>query len=297
MDMERALLSGEHKSKILDLDNLKTKKEKLIKQAQKIESIMQEAQNKQTENENTCRDRLKAAQEKMAEVEKKLASTDKSTEEYETVFENYLKSQEILDSERKSFEDLEFHHLEEEANWLATREELQREIVDLSHRIENLQKQIHDLGQQSLDAANANNKEYKSLESQKISCLVKLEEVRNRLKDVDAKLAEFSDQESEHEMTSDTDSDKSRDLFKHDFNLLKDLSCSVIVSNSTLPSEHGLMMSHSFNDKMMQDKMILESGIGKEKIVIISEIFLSIFILVEQLICNSCFRKKIPQSR
>lgn len=264
MDMERALLSGEHKAKILDLENLKTKKEKLIKQAQKIECIMQEAQNQQTENEKTCQDRLNAAQEKMAEVEKKLASTDKTTEEYEIVFENYLKCQEILDSERKSFEDLEFHHLEEEANWLATREEIQREILDLSHRIENLQKQINDLGQQSLDAASANNKEYKSLESQKINCLVRLEEVRNRLKDVDAKLAEFSDQESEHEMTSDTDSDKSRDLFQHDFNMMKDLSCSIIVSNSTIPSEHGFLMSHSFNDKLMQDKMILEPGIEKK---------------------------------
>ncbi|KAL3276180.1 hypothetical protein HHI36_020898 [Cryptolaemus montrouzieri] len=264
MDMERALLSGEHKSKLLDLENLQAKKEKLAKQAQKIEKIMQEAQHKQTENEKACQEKLKAAQENMADIEKKLASTEKATEEYEAVFEQFLKSQEVLDGERKAFEDLEFHHLEEEANWLATREELQREVVDLSHRIENLRSHIGELEQQSLDAANANNKEYKSLESQKINCLVRLEEIRNRLKDIDGELAEFSDQESEHEMSSDTDSDKSRNgVFTYDSKALKDLSCSIIVSNSTLPAEPGYNMSHSFNDKLMQDRMMLEPGIEK----------------------------------
>lgn len=203
----------------------------------------------------------------MTRVEEKLASTEKTSPEYEPVFEEYLQAQELLDNEKKAFEDVEFHHLEEEADWLASREELQREISDLTKRIENLKLQIADLEQQKLETSRANNTEFRTIEKHKMECLMRLEEIRNRLKSIDNDLLMFSNEESEQEVSSDTDSDKSKDIDKRlsnmSLNKLTDMSCSVIISNSKIPAENMYNMSQSYNEKMFQEKSILEVGVGK----------------------------------
>lgn len=106
---------------------------------------------------------------------------EKATAEYEVAFEQYLQAQEQLDNERKNFEDLEFHHLEEEADWLASREELQREISDLTNKIENLKVNIRELEGQKQKTSKTNSNEYKTIEKQKVECMVRLEEIRSRL--------------------------------------------------------------------------------------------------------------------
>lgn len=105
---------------------------------------------------------------------------EKATAEYEAAFEQYMQAQEHLDNERKNFEDLEFHHLEEEADWLASREELQREISDLTNKIENLKLNIRDLEGQKQKTTKTNSNEYKTIEKQKVECMVRLEEIRSR---------------------------------------------------------------------------------------------------------------------
>lgn len=230
---------------------------------------MRDCQMKQEEDQKECRRKLKFAQENMARVEQKLASTDKTSADYEPVFEEYLQAQELLDNERKAFEDLEFHHLEEEADWLASREELQREITDLNKRIENLRTQITDLEQQKLETSRANNSEYKTIEKHKMECMMRLEEIRNRLKSIENELSMFSNEESEQEVSSDTDSDKSKELDKRlsnmSLNKLTDLSCSIVVSNSKIPQENMYNMSQSYSEKMFEEKSILEIGFGKDK--------------------------------
>ncbi|KAJ8967448.1 hypothetical protein NQ317_018305, partial [Molorchus minor] len=265
MELERALISGEHKSKLLDLEKLETKKQKMQRRAQRIEESMCDCQMKQEEDQQECKKKLKLAQENMLLVEEKLASTNKASADYERVFEEYLHAQEQLDNERKTFEDLEFHHLEEEADWLASREELQREILDLTKRIEILEAQINDLEQQKLDTSRTNTNEFKMIEKQKMECLVRLEEIRNRLKSIDNELLMYSNEESEQEISSDTDSDKSKELDKQlsnmSLNKMSNLSCSIIVSNSKIPSDHMYNMSQSFNEKLLHEKSILENGI------------------------------------
>ncbi|KAJ8942302.1 hypothetical protein NQ314_010098 [Rhamnusium bicolor] len=262
IELEKALISGEHKSKLLDLEKIEIRKQKLQKRAQRIEDSMRDCQIKQEEDQRECKKKLKQAQESMSKIEQKLSLTEKSSPEYEQVFEEYLHAQEQLDNERKAFEDLEFHHLEEEADWLASREELQREIVDLTKRIELLKAHIQDLEQQKLDTSKTNTNEFKTIEKQKMECMVRLEEIRNRLKSIDNELLTFSNEESEQEVSSDTDSDKSKELEKHfsnmSLNKMTDLSCSIIVSNSKIPSDHMYNMSQSFNEKLLQEKSILE---------------------------------------
>lgn len=265
IDLEKALIAGEYKSKLLELEKIEIHKQKLQKRAQRIEDNMRDCQAKQEADQKICKENLRKAQERMADVEEKMASTQKASPEYEQVFEDYLHAQEQLDNERKAFEDLEFHHLEEEADWLASREELQREIVELTKRTEHLQMHITNLEQQRLDTSKTNNNEFKIIEKQKMECMVRLEEIRNRLQCIDKELLTFSNEESEQEVSSDTDSEKSKELEKRLSNLLNkmtDLSCSVVISNSKIPNDM-YDMSQSFNEKLSEEKSILECGIGK----------------------------------
>lgn len=78
----------------------------------------------------------------------------------------------------KAFEDLEFRQLEEEAGWLAGREELQRELVDMVARVETRNQRLRELEQQRLETAQSAQEESCAMERQLLNCLRRLEEVR-----------------------------------------------------------------------------------------------------------------------
>lgn len=269
LDMERALIAGEHKSKLTDVEKLEARKQRLLRRAQKIEASMRDCHMKQEQDQDECKRKLEAAQEQLKDIEEKLAKVEKPSEEYNKVFEEYLFAQEYLDNEKKIFEDLEFHQLEEEADWLASREELQREIMDLSHKIENLKIHAAELNQQKLNTSKANTADFKVMERQRVECLVKLEAVRNELKVIDSELHMFTNQESEQEVSSDSDSDKSKECDKvnsdvfSDVNSMYNLSCSMIEPFKVTDDLYN--MSQSFNEKLLQEKSILEGGLGKSQ--------------------------------
>lgn len=274
--MERALISGEYKSKLVELEKMEARKQRLVKRAQKIEASMKDCQIKQEQDQETCKRKLEIAQGNMKSMEQKLASISKSNEEYDKVFEEYLSVQEILDNERKIFEDLEFHHLEEEADWLASREELQREILDLSQKIDGTKMQIEELNQQKLDTSKSNTSEFKVIEHQRMDCLKELERIRNEMKEIDSELRIFANQESEPEVSSDSDSDKYREQKKVNSKVVSvpktstpNLSCSMFES-LTGGFDDVSNMSQSFNEKMLQEKSVLDGGIGMYIVVCLS---------------------------
>ncbi|EFA00895.1 pleckstrin homology-like domain family B member 1 isoform X2 [Tribolium castaneum] len=266
IELENALISGEHKAKLLELDKLEHRKNKLFNCAQKLEESMSHRQTKQDEDQLKCKEKLELAQENMLQIEGKLAKTPKTDPKYENVFEEYLKAQEILDNEKKAFEDLEFHHLEEEADWLASREEVQREILDLSKKIDSVKDQIQELEQQKYNISKNNNTEVKIIRMRRDEFMRKLEKCSFVLRRIDNDLSVFAHQESDQEESTDSDSDKSKDLDKHlsnlSLNVIHDLSCSVIVSNTKTSIDHVYNMSQSFNEKLLQEKSVLETGIG-----------------------------------
>lgn len=270
LEMERALICGEHKSKLIDLEKMEARKIRLLKRAQKIEASMRDCQMKQDQDQESCRRKLEIAQSNMKNMEQKLANVSKQSVEYDRVFEEFLSAQEILDNERKMFEDLEFHHLEEEADWLASREELQREILDLSQKIESTKAQIAELNQQKLDTSKTDTSEFKSIEHNRMECLKELEKVRNEIKELDSELHTFANQESEPEISSDSDSDKYKEqtevipkVLSVPITSTPNLSCSLFGSISISGNDDASNMSQSFNEKMLQEKSVLDGGIGK----------------------------------
>lgn len=258
LEMEKALIYGEHNSRKLEIEKLETKKEKLIKRAQKIDEKMKDCQKTQDQHQKECKEKLQQAQEHLNKIEEKLINTEKTTPDYELVFEDYLEAQEKLDNERKNFEDLEFHHLEEEADWLASREEIQREILDLTKKIEDSQSAITDLDQQELITSKNNLDEYKEIENQRLNYQRKIEKIKDDLKNIDTELHNCSIQESEQEVSSDSDSDKSKDNEKERIDFM---SCSMIDTSHKSILDDVYNMSQSFNEKMLQEKSILEGGV------------------------------------
>lgn len=259
--MERALITGEYKSKLEDLEKLETRKQRLLRRAQKIEASMRDSQMKQENDQTVCKRKVEIAKQNMQTIEEKLAAARKPSDEYDQVFEEFLIAQEILENETKNFEDLEFHHLEEKADWLASREELQREINDLSQKIENIRVQITELEQQKQDASRANTNEFKTMERQRMEQLVKLETARNELKSIDLELRTFSNQDSEPDVSTDSDSDKSKEMCLTTI-IPPNMSCSMI-EHPKVVQEEICNMSQSFNEKMFLEKSVLDGGIGK----------------------------------
>ncbi|XP_018325901.1 uncharacterized protein LOC108737526 [Agrilus planipennis] len=261
LEMEKALIAGEHKSKMFELQEMETRKQILLNRAHEVESKMEDCQKSQAAHQENCKQRLAKAQEAFNEIEKQLSEVNKHSPEYNSIFEKYLESQEVLDNERKVFEDLEFHQLEEEANWLACREEIQREIVELSQQMEIVQSQIFDLEKQKVETSRNNSQEFDTLEVQMMEYSKALEEHRHRLREVENELnSAVSRDESDQEFTSESDGEvELRNENRPTFDAIQNLSFSMIETNSAKKQYEDMSnMSQSFNEKMLQEKSILD---------------------------------------
>lgn len=94
-----------------------------------LEDEMTRSNASQAQMQAEAKERVQKAQELHTHLEDELTGCKFEDEEKrEEILERLSKQSDVLDSERKAFEDLEFHHLEEEASKLASREELQRYI-------------------------------------------------------------------------------------------------------------------------------------------------------------------------
>lgn len=125
MELEKALLSAEYESESLKLTQEESEKIKVQMRINELEREMAEDNTTQAKLQAEAKQRVQRAQQAYARLEEELTrSTDEMGEQ--DIAEKLAAQQDILETERKAFEDLEFHHLEEEASKLATREELQR---------------------------------------------------------------------------------------------------------------------------------------------------------------------------
>nr|XP_006811213.1 PREDICTED: pleckstrin homology-like domain family B member 2-like [Saccoglossus kowalevskii] len=126
IEIEKALLEGEHKS---EMDQLQQDSEKVESVKQFKRQISHSAvQERQRENKlfEDAKQNLEILEQEYDELEMRLESCDESEkEEYELKLK--LKS-EVLEAERKIFEDLEFRHLEMESRMEEEQEIIEQEL-------------------------------------------------------------------------------------------------------------------------------------------------------------------------
>lgn len=125
LELEKALLSAEYESESLKLSQDEGEKIKVQMRINELERQMAEDNTSQANLQAEAKQRVQRAQQTCNSLEEELANCmDETTQQ--NISKRLMAQQDVLESERKAFEDLEFHHLEEEASKLATREELQR---------------------------------------------------------------------------------------------------------------------------------------------------------------------------
>lgn len=197
LELEKALLSAEYESESLKLTQEESEKIKVQMRINELEREMAEDNTTQAKLQAEAKQRVQRAQQAYARLEEELTrSTDEMGEQ--DIAEKLAAQQDILETERKAFEDLEFHHLEEEASKLATREELQRYLSELTSRIEAKKAQLNNLESQRSEANSMATKDARSLERQKLGHLKRLEEGRNRLRTINDELENLAQNSCEN---------------------------------------------------------------------------------------------------
>nr|XP_003706315.2 PREDICTED: pleckstrin homology-like domain family B member 1 isoform X1 [Megachile rotundata] len=191
LELEKALLSAEYESESLKLNQDEGEKIKVQMRINELERQMAEDNTTQANLQAEAKQRVQRAQQACSRLEEELVNcTDERTQQ--EVSEKLMAQQDILESERKAFEDLEFHHLEEEASKLATREELQRYLSELTAKIETRKARLNHLESQRSEAKSTATKDARSLERQKLAHLKRLEEGRNRVRAINDELTKLA---------------------------------------------------------------------------------------------------------
>lgn len=143
--MEKALLSAEYESESLKLTQDEGEKIKVQMRINDLEREMAEDNATHSNLQAEAKQRVQKAQQVCVRLDEQLIScTDEVIQQ--NIADKLAAQQDILESERKAFEDLEFHHLEEEASKLATREELQRYIlIEKIHKSRHFSKKTYEI--------------------------------------------------------------------------------------------------------------------------------------------------------
>ncbi|XP_043280405.1 pleckstrin homology-like domain family B member 2 [Venturia canescens] len=196
LELEKALLSAEYDSESLELTADEGERMRTQMRIDELELEMAEDTRSQETLQAEAKRRVQRAQRACIRLEEELANCeasddaddDEAAAKRRAISDKLALHQDILESERKSFEDLEFHHLEEEASKLATREELQRNLSELSAKIEKRKGQLDHLEAQRSTMKNSATRDTKSLERQKLAHARRLEEARGRLRAIEEEL-------------------------------------------------------------------------------------------------------------
>ncbi|XP_011300680.1 pleckstrin homology-like domain family B member 1 isoform X2 [Fopius arisanus] len=224
LELEKALLSAEYESESLKLTTDEAEKISLQMRINDLEREMADDTASQANLQAEAKRRVDRSQELCDRLEEDLKYCEDDSKQHE-IAEKLNAQQEILETERKTFEDLEFHHLEEEASKLATREELQRYLSELSNKIEARRSQLNHLESQRSVAKATATKESRTLERQKLGHMRRLEEGRNRIRAIDDELEKLT------RNTADNPEDK-RSPSREDFDRISRVTTdSPIVNN------------------------------------------------------------------
>ncbi|XP_024947691.1 pleckstrin homology-like domain family B member 2 isoform X2 [Cephus cinctus] len=224
LELEKALLSAEYESESLKLTQDESEKIRVQMRINELEREMAEDNSTQANLQAEAKRRVQRAQQLCGRLEEELANC-KDESVHEDLAEKLTSQQDILEAERKSFEDLEFHHLEEEASKLATREELQRYLSELSAKIETRKAQLNHLESQRSQANNTATKDTRILERQKLGHMKRLEEGRSRLRAIDDELEDLA-------QSSPENSEEKRSPSREDFDRISRVTNdSPIVNN------------------------------------------------------------------
>ncbi|XP_055958658.1 pleckstrin homology-like domain family B member 1 isoform X3 [Patella vulgata] len=132
LEMERALLEGEHQTEMEQLQHdqeqinlLKQQQAELMERASRERQKMKRRELEEMELE---REKLRSLESSTYETEQLLEACSKPDEE-EKLLDKYRQEQDILETQRHLLEDLEFQNLEEEAKFDEDKDHLETQLI------------------------------------------------------------------------------------------------------------------------------------------------------------------------
>ncbi|CRK88060.1 CLUMA_CG001845, isoform A [Clunio marinus] len=151
--------------------------------------------------------------------------------------------EEKLEVDKKTYEDLEFHYLEEETDWLSLLEEYKENINTFSQQIEDKKNVIQQLEQTKQVNENLTQDEQKTLEKRLFNLKQKLENEREKLKSIDKMLLAKK---------------PSPNINEKENNNQNDSSSSFSAFDSLSFDRNSNLMSKSFNENMFFNRNKIE---------------------------------------
>ncbi|XP_039281254.1 pleckstrin homology-like domain family B member 1 isoform X3 [Nilaparvata lugens] len=179
-EIEQALLGGEWRAQNEKLSADEKKLAALREKVQNCDKEMEICAAKQAERQAHSRKVLEQQQAILNTLELQLQN-NKDEELRPDLLESLRQQQELLDAEKKSFEDLEFSLLEEEACWLSRREEVGREASEAAARCGERRGRLQALEGQRQAAETQAAASAHQLQLQRLQLLRHIEEARSRL--------------------------------------------------------------------------------------------------------------------
>ncbi|KAL7018135.1 hypothetical protein ACKWTF_010649 [Chironomus riparius] len=238
-DVEKSLVWAEMSNEKTNLALLNEKLQAIKAKMKQLEMTRLKRQKQQEIQQiklkNTIKD--KEAEIKMLEEQKGVSiKTESRLDEL----------QESLESDIKTYEDLEFHYLEEETDWASLMEEYKENISMFTKQIEDKKNYIHQLEQTSRDNESSTQNDQKTLETKLFNLKQKLENEREKLKNIDkilsSKIAPVTEPNSIQISNNNTSS-----AFDGD----KSFNNSIVATSSDI-------MSKSFNENMFFNRSKIE---------------------------------------
>ncbi|KAL4228838.1 Pleckstrin y-like domain B member 1 [Mactra antiquata] len=216
LEVERALLDGEHHA---EMEKLQEDQEKIQQLRQKQNLLMEKAtRERQKELAIIERERLKLENLELqnGNLEKQLEQC--THDEQKCILEKLQRNKEMLDNQRKVFDDLEFQQLESEAKFEEDREQVQRRLLadqnDLLDRYKTREESLQQISSQQRETILGVKREMERLEIDRHKAVdqfkqekVKLGEVIGRMSDLSKSLTNSHDVEKEIEECKSVDMD------------------------------------------------------------------------------------------
>ncbi|XP_059096126.1 pleckstrin homology-like domain family B member 2 [Tigriopus californicus] len=140
-----------------------------------------------------CRSKLQSADEEFQRLEDLLQQLrGTGTEEEIDILEQLKRQHEVLDIERKIFEDKEFEFMEKDAKREEEKENLSKEISDLTSAMKKHEKQLQNVEEQQRKILMTVRRETRTLEGQRQSLIKQLEMERTKLSSIDERISKIN---------------------------------------------------------------------------------------------------------
>ncbi|XP_039601450.1 pleckstrin homology-like domain family B member 2 [Polypterus senegalus] len=194
LDMERALLDGEHDSEMTQLQHEKEVLDQLNGKIAELETNVISEKSKEKTKLDAEREKLEKLQELYSEQKTQLDNCPESMREQ--LQQQLKRDADHLEVETKKFEDLEFQQLEKESRQDEEKEnltqQLLREIAEYQRNIVTRKERILTLKKQSTQIAQQTQKEKDNFLKEKNNLLVMLQREKENLSSLEKKYSDLT---------------------------------------------------------------------------------------------------------